>query len=115
MSLSGKRPPACAASSKSSGAAFIEEGAAEVIVPALWGQDTFINKAGGSDVLDQMWSFPDKKGRPVCLIPEATAVFQEIAADLLAGAPYCESPPASDKRRVSVTPKDSRSARSAGT
>jgi histidyl-tRNA synthetase len=52
----------------------------------LWGQDTFINKAGGSDILDQMWTFSDKKGRPVCLIPEATAIFQEIGADLLAGA-----------------------------
>ena len=30
-----------------------------------------------------MWAFPDKKGRPCCLIPEATALFQERCKDLL--------------------------------
>lgn len=54
-------------------------------MPALWGQDTFVDKAGGSEVLTQMWAFDDKKGRPVCLIPEATALFQEMAAALLDG------------------------------
>ena len=52
-------------------------------MPALWGQDTFIDKTGGSEILDQMWTFGDKKGRPVCLIPEATALFQEMATTLL--------------------------------
>ncbi|MEO6934723.1 MAG: ATP phosphoribosyltransferase regulatory subunit [Collimonas sp.] len=66
-----------------SGAFFIEACAQEVIVPALWGQDTFTDKAGGSEVLGQMWAFNDKKGRPCCLIPEATALFQERAAELL--------------------------------
>ncbi len=56
-----------------------------MIVPALWGQDTFIDKTGGSEILEQMWAFDDKKGRPVCLIPEATALFQEMAATLLDG------------------------------
>ncbi|PYY84876.1 hypothetical protein DNK59_16705 [Pseudomonas sp. TKO26] len=60
-------------------------GAEEVIVPALWGQDTFIEKAGGSEVIGQMWAFNDKAGRPCCLIPEATALFQETAGELLAG------------------------------
>lgn len=32
-----------------------------------------------------MWTFQDKKGRAVCLIPEATAIFQERASALLAG------------------------------
>ena len=59
------------------GVIFIEAGAEEAIVPALWGQDTFIEKAGGSEVIGQMWAFNDKAGRPCCLIPEATALFQE--------------------------------------
>jgi histidyl-tRNA synthetase len=73
----------CAIWSRHSGAIFIEERASEVILPALWGQDTFITKAGGSEILGQMWAFSDKKGRPVCLIPEATAIFQEIGKSLL--------------------------------
>lgn len=51
----------------------------------MWGQDTFIEKAGGSEVIGQMWAFADKAGRPCCLIPEATALFQETAGQLLAG------------------------------
>ncbi|WP_144150500.1 ATP phosphoribosyltransferase regulatory subunit [Paraburkholderia sp. BCC1885] len=66
-----------------SGATFIDAGAEEAIVPALWSQDTFIEKAGGSEIIGQMWAFPDKKGRPCCLIPEATALFQERCAELL--------------------------------
>ncbi len=30
-----------------------------------------------------MWAFADKKGRPCCLIPEATALFQERCGELL--------------------------------
>ncbi|MFS2049729.1 ATP phosphoribosyltransferase regulatory subunit [Variovorax sp. Varisp41] len=52
-------------------------------MPALWSQDTFIEKAGGSEVIGQMWTFADKKGRPCCLIPEATALFQEQCRELL--------------------------------
>ena len=33
--------------------------------------------------MGQMWAFADKKGRPCCLIPEATALFQERSAELL--------------------------------
>ncbi|WP_176057421.1 ATP phosphoribosyltransferase regulatory subunit [Paraburkholderia sp. BCC1876] len=66
-----------------SGVIFIDLGAEEAIVPALWSQDTFIQKAGGSEIIGQMWAFPDKKGRPCCLIPEATALFQERCAELL--------------------------------
>jgi histidyl-tRNA synthetase len=66
-----------------SGATFIDVGADEAIVPALWGQDTFIQKAGGSEVIGQMWAFADKKGRPCCLIPEVTALFQERRDALL--------------------------------
>jgi histidyl-tRNA synthetase len=66
-----------------SGATFIDVGADEAIVPALWGQDTFIQKAGGSEVIGQMWAFADKKGRSCCLIPEVTALFQERRDALL--------------------------------
>ncbi|WP_202946127.1 ATP phosphoribosyltransferase regulatory subunit [Collimonas fungivorans] len=78
-----KKPPRCAALKQPFGAFFIEARGQEVIVPALWGQDTFIEKARGSEVLGQMWAFDDKKGRPCCLIPEATALFQERVTDLL--------------------------------
>jgi ATP phosphoribosyltransferase regulatory subunit HisZ len=68
-----------------SGAIFIDSGAEEAIVPALWSQDTFVEKAGGSEIIGQIWAFPDKKGRPCCLIPEATALFQERCQELLEG------------------------------
>ena len=48
-------------------------------MPALWGQDTFIEKTGGSEIIGQMWAFDDKAGRKCCLIPEATALFQELS------------------------------------
>lgn len=54
-------------------------------MPALWGQDTFVQKAGGSEIIGQMWAFPDKKGRACCLIPEATALFQERCKEVLEG------------------------------
>ncbi|ROL78785.1 hypothetical protein BLX41_11310 [Pseudomonas protegens] len=85
VSSPARKPPPCAPWKDGSGAGFIEAGAEEVIVPALWGQDTFIEKAGGSEVIGQMWAFNDKAGRPCCLIPEATALFQETARELLAG------------------------------
>ena len=65
------------------GSTFMETGAQEVIVPALWSQDTFVEKAGGSEILGQMWTFPDRKGRKCCLIPEVTALFQEQCQALL--------------------------------
>lgn len=55
-------------------------------MPALWSQDTFVQKAGGSEILSQMWAFQDKKGRACCLIPEVTALFQERAQELLGRA-----------------------------
>lgn len=67
------------------GAIFIKAGAEEAIVPALWGQDTFIEKTGGSEIIGQMWAFSDKAGRACCLIPEATALFQERSSELLSG------------------------------
>lgn len=77
------KPRKSVRSKTASGAIFIDAGAEEAIVPALWSQDTFIEKAGGSEIIGQMWAFPDKKGRPCCLIPEATALFQEQCQALL--------------------------------
>jgi histidyl-tRNA synthetase len=51
-----------------------------VILPALWEQQTFIDKAG-PEIVNQMWAFQDKGGRDVCLIPEATGLIQELWRD----------------------------------
>jgi histidyl-tRNA synthetase len=48
----------------------------EVVVPVLWEQQTFIDKAG-PEIINQMWAFQDKGDRDVCLIPEVTALLQE--------------------------------------
>jgi histidyl-tRNA synthetase len=48
-----------------------------VIVPALWDQQTFVEK-GGPEIVGQMYAFPDKKGRPICLVPEVTGLVQQM-------------------------------------
>lgn len=63
-----------------SGGVFITDGFEEVIVPAIWEQQTFIDKAG-PEIVSQMWAFNDKGDRPVCLIPEVTGVIQETWRD----------------------------------
>jgi histidyl-tRNA synthetase len=55
----------------------LSAGYKELIVPALWEQQPFIDKAG-KEIVNQMYSFKDKKGRDICLIPEVTAVVQEL-------------------------------------
>jgi histidyl-tRNA synthetase len=60
-----------------SGGVFIQAGFEELIVPALWEQQTFVDK-GGQEIVGQMYAFNDKKGRPICLIPEATGPVQEL-------------------------------------
>jgi histidyl-tRNA synthetase len=45
-------------------------------VPALWEQQTFVAKAG-PDIVEQMYAFADKKGRPICLVPEITGLIQD--------------------------------------
>lgn len=54
-------------------------------MPALWSQDIFDAKTTGLEMAGQLFSFADKKGRAICLIPEATAIFQEMSPQLLAG------------------------------
>lgn len=48
-----------------------------MILPSLWEQQTFIDKAG-PEIINQMWAFGDKGGRAVCLIPEVTGLVQEL-------------------------------------
>jgi histidyl-tRNA synthetase len=47
-----------------------------VIVPALWQQQTFVEK-GGPEIVQQMYAFNDRKGRPICLVPEITGLIQD--------------------------------------
>lgn len=51
-------------------------GFSEIIVPAVWEQATFVDKAG-PEVLGQMYTFEDKGKRSLCLAPEVTAIVQE--------------------------------------
>lgn len=54
----------------------IESGYQEIILPNLWEQQTFVDKAG-PEILGQMYTFKDKGDRDICLIPGATAIVQE--------------------------------------
>ena len=60
------------------GAAFIDLGYKEAIVPVMWSNATFERKAATPEILGQIWTFEDKGKRPCCLIPEVTALFQEM-------------------------------------
>ena len=40
--------------------------------------DTFVKKAGGSEILGQMFNFQDKGEREICLLPEVTGVIQQL-------------------------------------
>ena len=55
-----------------------ENGFSEIVLPSIEPTDVYINKAG-SEVLGQMYVFPDKKGRELCLRPEGTATIQMLA------------------------------------
>jgi histidyl-tRNA synthetase len=52
----------------------------EVLLPSLWDQKTFIDKAG-SEIINQMYAFKDKAERDICLIPECTALIQKMWND----------------------------------
>jgi histidyl-tRNA synthetase len=70
------KPRVFRASPPSFGGYFIDAGYEEIIVPALWEQQTFIDK-GGPEIVGQMYAFNDKKQRPICLVPEVTGMVQE--------------------------------------
>lgn len=62
---------------KISGGHFINLGYEEIIIPSIWTSKTFVEKAGGSEILEQMFSF-EKSGNEICLIPEVTGIIQEL-------------------------------------
>ena len=74
------RPSASPSSPLGCGGCFIAAGYEELIVPAIWSQETFTAKAG-PEIVDQMYAFPDKKGRSICLVPEITGLVQELWRD----------------------------------
>lgn len=45
----------------------------------MWSSDTFVKKNGGSEILNQMFTFKDKGDRDLCLNPEITGIIQELA------------------------------------
>ena len=55
----------------------IATGFQELVVPTIWDQATFIEKAG-EDILDKMYAFKDKGDRDICLVPEITAIVQQL-------------------------------------
>ena len=71
------RPSATPSSLLGCGGHFIDAGYEELVVPALWEQQTFIAKAG-PQIVDQLYAFSDKKARPICLVPEITGLIQEV-------------------------------------
>lgn len=52
-------------------------GFSEVVIPVLGDPSLWIERSG-KEIENQMWLFSDKGNRPTCLIPEATAVIQDL-------------------------------------
>jgi histidyl-tRNA synthetase len=50
----------------------------EIVLPSVEPSSVYVDKAG-AEILKQMYVFPDKKNRVLCLRPEATATVQLIA------------------------------------
>jgi histidyl-tRNA synthetase len=55
-----------------------DAGFAEIILPSVEPASVYTDKAG-KEILGQMYEFPDKKNRQLCLRPEGTATIQLIA------------------------------------
>lgn len=55
-----------------------EAGFEEIVLPSVEQAQIYIDKAG-PEILGQMYVFPDKKGRDLCLRPEGTATVQLLA------------------------------------
>jgi histidyl-tRNA synthetase len=53
-------------------------GFAEIVLPSLETAQIYTDKAG-AEILGQMYVFPDKKNRTLCLRPEGTATIQLLA------------------------------------
>ena len=56
----------------------------EIILPCVEPEEVYTDKAG-PEILGQMYVFPDKKGRKLCLRPEGTATIQLIAESVWKG------------------------------
>lgn len=54
------------------------EGFSEIILPSVEPARVYVDKAG-DEILEQMYVFPDRKDRRLCLRPEVTATIQLIA------------------------------------
>lgn len=59
-----------------------DNGFDEIVLPSLELAEVYTDKAG-PEILGQMYVFPDKKGRQLCLRPEGTATCQLIAREKL--------------------------------
>lgn len=57
-------------------------GFSEIILPSIEPSQLYVDKAG-PEILGQMYVFPDKKGRSLCLRPEVTATVQRLADEYL--------------------------------
>jgi histidyl-tRNA synthetase len=55
----------------------LNRGFEEIFLPSL-ADPTLWTGRSGVEIEKQMWQFPDRKERPVCLQPEATAVIQNL-------------------------------------
>ena len=56
----------------------------EIILPTIEPSSIYTDKAG-NEILNQMYVFPDKKGRELCLRPEVTATIQKFSDHFLQG------------------------------
>jgi histidyl-tRNA synthetase len=55
-----------------------QAGFEEVVLPSVEPADVYVDKAG-PEILSQMYTLADRKGRELCLRPEGTATLQELA------------------------------------
>lgn len=55
-----------------------DDGFEEIVLPTVEPAGVYTDKMG-PEILGQMYAFPDKKGRPLCLRPEGTATCQLLA------------------------------------
>jgi len=52
----------------------------EITLPTIEPASLYVDKAG-PEILGQMYTFPDRKGRELCLRPEGTATVQAVARE----------------------------------
>lgn len=53
----------------------------EIVLPSIENSEIYVDKAG-PEILNQMYIFPDRKERQLCLRPEGTATCQLIANEI---------------------------------